>query len=350
MHFLVTGHTGFKGSWLSIMLSRLGHTVSGLALDPEPASLFVSARVTDLLSNDIRSDIRDPAATCDAVSVVQPDVVIHLAAQPLVRESYLRPRETVETNVNGTLNVLEASTSTPSVRALLVVTTDKVYRNVGRVAGYAEDEPLGGEDPYSASKAMADILTFAWATSFPTVPTAIGRAGNVIGGGDYSTDRLVPDIVAAFESGNSVQLRYPEAVRPWQHVADCLNGYLSIVRDMLRPTSADQSVQAWNIGPGPDSFKTVAELTDTMSRLWDGPSVWEADNASHPHEAQILALDATRAHERLGWSNQLDFAESVAWTVDWYAAVAQGADPLEITFAQIDAFFERTNANPLAGV
>jgi len=350
MHFLVTGHTGFKGSWLTLMLNRLGHTVSGLALNPEPESLFVRARVEELVTTDVRGDIRDASTTVETFALVQPDVVIHLAAQPLVRESYERPRETIETNVMGTLNVLEASTRSPNIKALLVVTTDKVYRNVSRATGYEEAEALGGDDPYSASKAMADILSFAWARSFPGASTAIGRAGNVIGGGDYSRDRLVPDIVSAFQAGESVRLRYPQAVRPWQHVADCLNGYLAIVRNLLDPASQKQDGEAWNIGPGLDSFKTVAELTELVAHLWNGHCAWEEDNAAHPHEAQLLALDASRAHDHLGWRNHLDFEESVAWTVDWYSAAARGVDPREITESQIDAFLERSGATPLTAL
>jgi len=342
MHVLITGHTGFKGAWLTLLLHRLGHQVSGLALDPEPQSLSRQARVHELLAVDTRADVRDASAVSQAFNHVQPDVVIHLAAQPLVRESYARPRETIETNVMGTMNVLEASSSLSDLQALLVITTDKVYRNVGRVAGYAEDEPLGGDDPYSASKAMADILSYSWATSFPGVPTAIARAGNVIGGGDYSRDRLVPDIVAAFQAGRPAQLRYPEAVRPWQHVLDCLNGYLAIIDHMLQTTDVTLTPQTWNIGPGRDSFKTVAELADFMSELWQGSSTWEVDEGEHPHEAHLLALDATRAGDRLGWKNTLDFTASVTWTTDWFKATQQGRDPRDVTGDQIEAFLQGT--------
>lgn len=340
MHVLVTGHTGFKGAWLTLLLHRLGHQVSGFALDPEPQSLFRQARVHELMAVDTRADVRDITAVSQAFNHAQPDVVIHLAAQPLVRESYAKPRETIETNVMGTLNVLEASSSLPNLRALLVITTDKVYRNVGRVAGYAEDEPLGGDDPYSASKAMADILSYSWATSFPGVPTAIARAGNVIGGGDYSRDRLVPDIIAAFQAGHPALLRYPQAVRPWQHVLDCLNGYLAIINHMLEETKRSNPPSTWNIGPGHDSFRTVAELAGLMSELWQEPSTWEVDERDHPHEAHLLALDAARANERLGWMNHLNFEASVTWTVDWFATIEQGRDPRDATTEQIENFFE----------
>jgi len=338
MHILITGHTGFKGAWLTLMLDQLGHEVSGIALDPESASLFNQARVHDLLASDMRVDVRDASALTRAFHQAQPDVVVHLAAQPLVRESYLRPRETFETNVIGTLNVMEASSSLSNLQALLVITTDKVYRNAGRVAGYAEDEPLGGDDPYSASKAMADILTYSWATSFPGVPTAIARAGNVIGGGDYSRDRLVPDVIAAFQDHRPVRLRYPQAVRPWQHVLDCLSGYLTIINHLFAVKDATVDPQAWNIGPGPDNFKTVADLTALMSDLWQGTPSWQVDDGHHLHEAQLLALDASRARNELGWKNHLDFESSVKWTVDWFSKTQQGDDPRVVTEEQIDAF------------
>lgn len=343
MHILVTGHTGFKGAWLTLLLHRLGHQVSGFALNPESKSLFQQARVHELLAVDTRADIRDITAVNQAFIHAEPDVVIHLAAQPLVRESYVRPRETIETNVMGTLNILEASSSLTNLQALLVITTDKVYRNVGRVSGYTEDEPLGGDDPYSASKAMADILSYSWATSFPGVPTAIARAGNVIGGGDYSRDRLVPDIIAAFTSGRPAKLRYPQAVRPWQHVLDCLNGYLAILDHMLQATDAPTPPETWNIGPGPDSFKTVEELTELMSDLWQAPSSWEFDEAGHPHEAHLLALDATRAGSQLGWADQLNFKTSVAWTVSWFSKTERGGDPRDVTSDQINTFLTRTH-------
>jgi len=215
MHYLITGHTGFKGAWLTIWLESLGHEVSGISLDPLSGSLFETANLSDLLANDFRLDIRDAPAVRATISKTSPDVVFHMAAQPLVRESYKDPRGTFETNVMGTLNVLEAVSATPSVKAHVVITTDKVYRNVNQVAGYKETDPLGGDDPYSASKAMADILTHSWVTSFGGPPTAIARAGNVIGGGDVSPDRLLPDLLTSYSAGIAPTLRYPEAVRPW---------------------------------------------------------------------------------------------------------------------------------------
>ncbi len=250
MHYLITGHTGFKGPWLVLLLLSRGHQVSGLALNPDDGSLFQRAGLTEHLVSDFRVDIRDAEATAAAVKAAAPDVVVHMAAQSLVRESYRNPRYTYETNAIGTLNVLEAVGATPSVRAHVVITTDKVYRNVDQEAGYVETDPLGGDDPYSASKAMADLLAQSWIRSFPGVPTAIARGGNVIGGGDVSHDRLLPDLVAAYADGRAPQLRFPRAVRPWQHVLDCLNGYLVLADALLTGSGLGQ----WNFGPGRDSF------------------------------------------------------------------------------------------------
>ena len=211
LHYLVTGHTGFKGAWLVALLRSRGHQVSGLALDPVPDALYTRAGLDAQVEHDLRVDIRDAAATAAGVARVSPDVVLHLAAQPLVRESYQDPRTTFETNVTGTLNVLEAVQNTPSVKAHVVITTDKVYRNVNQESGYVESDPLGGDDPYSSSKAMADLLTQSWVTSFPGAPTAIARAGNVIGGGDVSRDRLLPDLLTAFRDGRAAVLRVPES-------------------------------------------------------------------------------------------------------------------------------------------
>lgn len=335
MRILITGHTGFKGSWLSLLLASRGHDVSGIALDPAAGGLFERGRIAELLAHDFRLDIRDAGALGDAVALVDPELVLHLAAQPLVRESYVEPRTTFETNVMGTLNVLEALPQAPSLRAAVIVTTDKVYRNVGRIDGYAEEEALGGDDPYSSSKAMADILTHSWVRSFPGVPTAIARAGNVIGGGDVSKDRLMVDLVAGFETGTRVSIRYPAAVRPWQHVLDCLSGYVTLAGWLLRGGEAG----AWNFGPDPGGFQTVREIADTAAREWGGTAGWADDSAgSHPHEAALLTLDAAKAHRELGWSNVIPFPASVAWTIDWYKSVSNGADPREITLHQLDRF------------
>ena len=334
MHYLVTGHTGFKGSWLVPMLLERGHTVSGIALDPLPGSLFETARVSELMVEDVRLDIRDASATREAIQRIAPDVVLHLAAQPLVRESYLRPRDTFEINAMGTLNVLEAVSLTPSVRAQVIITTDKVYRNVDQVAGYVETDALGGDDPYSSSKAMADILTQSWVKSFPGVPTAIARGGNVIGGGDVSKDRLLPDLLNSFAAGVPAHIRYPGAVRPWQHALDCLNGYLVLAEALL----AGNGTGAWNFGPGKESFVDVGTIADLISGLWGDGASWQTDGGDHPHEANLLALDAAKAERELGWSNRLNFESSLKWTVEWQLETRSGKDARETTLSQIAAF------------
>ena len=334
MHYLVTGHTGFKGAWLTLLLTEAGHVVSGVALDPVPGALFERLRGEELLREDVRLDIRDAQGLRQTVQRIAPDLVVHLAAQPLVRESYRDPRGTMATNVWGTINVLEAVGATESVQGTLVVTTDKVYRNDGRAIGYAEQDPLGGHDPYSVSKAMADLATQSWRASYPGTPVAIARAGNVIGGGDVSADRLMPDLLAGFSSGEAVNIRYPHAVRPWQHVLDCLNGYQLLIDHML----AEGTEEEWNFGPGPGGFQTVADVADAAAGLWGPDAGWQADSGQHPAEAATLTLDATKAREHLGWQDRLDTQRAIAWTVEWEKAVQSGGDPREVTLRQIAQF------------
>ena len=337
MHVLVTGHTGFKGSWLALVLTQRGHQVSGLSLDPEPGSLFDRAEVGAVMTNDLRVDIRDAKATVEAIGQVSPEVVIHMAAQPLVRASYEQPRATVDTNVMGTLSVLEGIAAARSVRAAVMVTTDKVYRNVGQVEGYAEGDALGGHDPYSASKAMADLLISSWVDSFGGPPTAVARAGNVIGGGDVSVDRLFPDLMRGFAQGIEVPIRFPDAVRPWQHVLDCLNGYLLLVDALLESRGGG----AWNFGPDPRSFRSVADAANAAAGAWGGEAAWRRVHGDHPHEASLLTLDASKARTHLGWADVLDFEASVAWTVDWTKQVQAGRSAHDVTLEQIETFRNR---------
>ncbi len=342
MRYLITGHTGFKGAWLVQLLTARGHRVSGLALAPAQDSLFTRARVAELVEHDLRVDVRDPAATAAAIRAVAPDAVIHLAAQPLVRESYRDPRTTWETNVGGTYNVLDAVAATPGVRALLVITTDKVYRNTNRVGGYREDEPLGALDPYSASKAAADLLTQSWiASSGSGVPTAIARAGNVVGGGDVCADRLMVDLIAAFSAGRDVHLRYPRAVRPWQHVLDCLDGYLALSEALL---AGGQAGEAFNFGPGATAQVPVITVARTVAGLWGTGSALVVESEPGPTEADLLALDTGKAESRLGWRSRLDFAQTMSWTVDWARRALAGDDPRALCAEQIQAFTRLTVA------
>jgi CDP-glucose 4,6-dehydratase len=334
MHYLITGHTGFKGAWLSLWLQSLGHEVSGISLDPIPDSLFDRANVSEVLQNDFRIDIRKSDEVKYALSQVNPDVVFHMAAQPLVRESYADPRYTFETNAMGTLSLLEAVSNTPSVKAHVVVTTDKVYRNINQVAGYVESDPLGGFDPYSSSKAMADLLTQSWISSFPGTPTTIVRAGNVIGGGDVSKDRLMPDLISAYMDDKVPTLRYPNSVRPWQHVLDCLNGYLMVSESLL----SGNEHPMMNIGPDQESFVTVSKVAELVASQLSAEPIWNVSEANDPHEAGLLSLDASLAKSALGWHDKLKFTDSVNWTTSWYQKVNTNESARDVTLAQIEDF------------
>jgi len=337
MHFLITGHTGFKGAWLSTLLRERGHDVSGISLKPVAEALFTRANIESIFKNDFQCDIRESTKLSTLFSEVNPDVVIHLAAQALVRESYKNPLYTFETNVMGTLNVLKASQQVRDLKAQLIITTDKVYKNLSKKSGYAEAEPLGGQDPYSASKAMADIATQSWVASLENVPTAIARAGNVIGGGDICADRLIPDLVNSYSSGLTPKLRAPDSVRPWQHVLDCLNGYLMLV-DALIQNKADG---AWNFGPDENQSKTVADVANIAGAVWGVEKSWESDVGNHPHEASMLMLNSNKARTHLGWSDKLSFEESVTWTINWYKNVHNGGEPLGEMMENIKNFESR---------
>lgn len=347
MHYLITGHTGFKGAWLALMLTQQGHTVSGLALDAVAGSLYERARLSELLSSDLRIDIRDKDATARAVRSVRPDVVVHLAAQALVRQSYRDPRSTYETNALGTFNVLEAVEHAPTVRAQVIITTDKVYRNVNQKAGYRESDPLGGLDPYSTSKAAADLITQSWMrTAGSGRPTAIARAGNVIGGGDVCADRLLVDVVAALAAGQSVRVRNPESVRPWQHVLDCLHGYLMLTDALL---SGESSGEAFNFGPDSDSFVRVGSVVDAVASLWGTRVQRTRDPESGDGEAGFLALDSRKAEMELNWRARLSFDEALAWTVEWEKEVRNGQNARDMSIAQISDFMLRPDGRRKTG-
>jgi CDP-glucose 4,6-dehydratase len=334
MHYLITGHTGFKGAWLALLLRERGHRVSGISLEPINDSLFGRVNLASTLENDFRCDIRDSIKLSLHFKEINPDVVIHLAAQALVRESYKNPRDTFEVNAIGTLNVLYASQQIRDLRAQLIITTDKVYKDLGKTSGYVETEALGGQDPYSASKAMADIATQSWLSSFKNPISAIARAGNVIGGGDVCADRLIPELISSYSSGLTPKLRAPNSVRPWQHVLDCLNGYLTLV-DALIKGNADG---AWNFGPDENQSKTVADVANIAGAVWGAEKSWESDLGNHPHEASILMLNSNKARADLRWSDKLSFEESVKWTINWYKNVNEGSNPLEETLKNIREF------------
>lgn len=343
MRLFLTGHTGFKGSWFSYCAARAGADVFGYSLAPIASGFFERADVAQMCASHQIGDVRDVDSLSKAIKSSRPDVIVHMAAQPLVRASYLDPRETIDTNVMGTLNVLEAAGSC-EVEKTLVITSDKVYRNIGSTDGYAENAALGGHDPYSASKAMAEILVGSWAASFPrmgaTMQTA--RAGNVIGGGDRCADRLLPDILDAVQEDSPISLRFPEAVRPWQHVLDVTSGYLAVINNMNDSVGFD----TWNLGPDPRDRMTVGEIAQCAIDRWGSGSI-EIEAGDHPHEAEMLTLDATKAQEQLGWSTQLSAREAVEWTIDWERDVLSGRSAHEATETQLASYAARAGQSSL---
>ena len=334
MHYLITGHTGFKGSWLSLMLQMQGHVVSGIALDPPTKSLFNQTDLSKIFKHDLRLDIRNRDGIKQAVERINPEVIIHLAAQPLVREAYRNPLETFDINVMGTLNILEAMRNLDNLRAALVITTDKVYKNHNNLRGYIETDELGGEDPYSASKSAADIATQSWVKNFARVPIAIARAGNVIGGGDWAADRIIPDLVNAYSSGKLPILRFPDAIRPWQHVLDCLNGYLQLIDSQLEKGLIGE----WNFGPDLSEKYSVGDLVNAFAEYWGVNGVrWNLEGSNQPFEAGYLVLDSNKARRALAWKDKLTFDQRVSWTIHWYK---QSNSYYEYTRKQIQDFLE----------
>jgi CDP-glucose 4,6-dehydratase len=337
---LVTGHTGFKGAWLSLWLTALGAHVSGFADGvPTDPSLYALARVGELVEH-VAGDVRDAEAVAGVVDRLGPEVVFHLAAQPFVRRSFRDPVATYATNVMGTVNVLDAvRRAGDAVRVAVVVTSDKCYENREWPWGYREPEPMGGHDPYSSSKGAAELVTAAYRSSFfagdGATAVASARAGNVIGGGDWGEDRLLPDIFRAALAGATIRIRNPEAVRPWQHVLNPLSGYLRLAE---RAWSDRDAARAWNFGPAEDDAQPVRWVVDRLGPLWDAPLRWEVDPGPHPHEAHWLKLDSSLARARLGWTPTWDLGAGLAHTADWYRAYRDGADVRDMTLAQIRAF------------
>lgn len=314
MHYLITGHTGFKGSWLSLMLSLQGNQVSGISLKPERNALYEKAHLKKIFKHDLRLDIRDSRSLNKSVAQIQPEVIIHLAAQSLVRVSYIKPLETYETNLMGTLNVLESSKFARNLSATLIVTTDKVYKDKNKLDGYIEADELGGRDPYSASKAAADIAAQSWVKSFGTSPIAIARSGNVIGGGDIARDRLLPDLMNSILKNQKTLIRNPNAIRPWQHVLDCLNGYKILIDHMINSKINGE----WNFGPSVYEKHTVIEVAKVVSeKAGVKKKIWKTSSGQHPHETNYLLLNSDKARNLLMWNQALDFDTAIDWTVNW---------------------------------
>ncbi len=335
---LVTGHTGFKGGWLCLWLQQLGAEVHGLALDPPTTpSLFEAARVAQGLAGDHRVDLRDAAAVQRTVQACRPELVLHLAAQPLVRASYADPVGTYATNVMGTLHLLEAVRQTPSVRAVLNITTDKCYENREWPWGYRENEAMGGHDPYSSSKACSELLSAAYRRSFLAeggVALATARAGNVIGGGDWAADRLVPDLLRAFERGEPAVIRRPAAVRPWQHVIEPLSGYLHLAERLLR--DGQTVAEGWNFGPEDRDARPVGWIVKQLATLWGPEARWTLETEGHPHEAHTLKLDISKAREGLNWRPRWGLQQALQRTVEWHKAWRGGADVRALCLQQIE--------------
>lgn len=343
----LTGHTGFKGSWLCLWLQELGAEVVGFSQPaPTQPSLFEAAQVAEGMQS-IEGDVRDLTALTVAMAEAQPDIALHLAAQPLVRYSYQNPVETYSTNVMGTVHFLEAVRHTPSLRVAVVITSDKCYENREWVWGYRENEPMGGHDPYSNSKGCAELVTAAYRSSFFSpekygdhgVALASVRAGNVIGGGDWAIDRLIPDMIKAFHLGQPVLIRNPHAIRPWQHVLEPLGGYLLLAENLWQ--DASKFVGGWNFGPHDDDARPVSWIVDRLTTLWGKGATWELDGRSHPHEANYLKLDCSKAKTELGWQPKLNLSETLAWIVEFYQGYYDDQSAKEIAASQIFRYQNR---------
>ena len=339
---LVTGHTGFKGAWLSLWLGQLGAHVTGFALPPATSPNLFTLAALDRRVDSQLGDVRDPSAVDAVMARSRAEVVFHLAAQALVRRSYVDPVGTYAANVMGTAHILDAARRASGLRAVVVVTSDKCYENREWCWPYREDEAMGGHDPYSSSKGCAELLTAAWRRSFfpsdGAHPVGLGsaRAGNVIGGGDWAEDRLVPDCMRAFASGRPVVIRQPAAVRPWQHVLEPLSGYLALAERLS--TEPRSFGEGWNFGPATDDARPVGWVVDRLSTFWGNGARWEPDPGTHPHEAGLLQVDASKARARLGWTPRLSLEESLRWTVDWYKRFGAGEDAGTLTLDQIERF------------
>ncbi len=342
---LVTGHTGFKGSWMCLLLHKLGAQVFGYALQPPTnPSLFEMARIGELMTSEI-NDIRDYTALEATIKAVKPEIIIHMAAQPLVRESYKNPIETYAINVMGTVHLLEAVRQAGGVKVILNVTTDKCYENKEWFWGYRENEPMGGYDPYSNSKGCSELVTSSFRNSFfnPAefekhgVAVASARAGNVIGGGDWATDRLIPDFIRAITKGEKVYIRNPGATRPWQHVLEPVSGYLTLCAKMFEEGA--KYADGWNFGPDDADAQNVGWIIDKVCKVWGEGAYYEIDKGNHPHEANYLKLDCSKAKALLNWYPRWSVAQALETIVDWTKAYLGNEDMREVSFKQIKNYF-----------
>jgi CDP-glucose 4,6-dehydratase len=335
---LVTGHTGFKGSWLSLWLSEMGADVTGYSVSvPTDPSLFELARIEREV-HSVTGDVRGRKALEATFAERHPEIVIHMAAQSLVRRSYRDPVETYETNVMGTVNLLEAVRARDDVRVVVNVTTDKVYENRESERGYRETEPKGGHDPYSNSKACSELVTSAYRDSFfgpGSTAVASARAGNVIGGGDWGEDRLIPDLIRGLLADRTTLIRHPEAVRPWQHVLNPLSGYLTLAE---RLWESHEYADAWNFGPDDADTRSVRAVIERLSELWGEHISWQHDASEHPHEAHALRLDSSKARLQLGWTPRWNLDDALVSIAEWYRGYRAGSDPRDLVAGQIEAF------------
>ncbi|MBF0382829.1 MAG: CDP-glucose 4,6-dehydratase [Magnetococcales bacterium] len=342
---LITGHTGFKGGWLALWLAKCGAKVVGYSLDPPShPNLYESARVADILTS-VKGDLNDLDLLSKTIERYSPEIVFHLAAQSLVRQSYYDPLATYKSNVMGTVHLFEAIRRSNSVRVVINVTSDKCYENVGYDRVYNENDPMGGHDPYSSSKGCSELIASAYYNSFfinnhdnrpnPTVLASV-RAGNVIGGGDWAKDRLIPDIIRSFVNNRAVEIRNPNATRPWQFVLEPLGGYLLLAQKLW--LNGSEYSGGWNFGPDEQDGLKVIEILESIAKLWGSGATWNIQPGDHPHEAQYLRLDCSKARSKIGWKTRWDIHDGLAATVDWYRSFADNSDTHELCLRQIEQF------------
>jgi CDP-glucose 4,6-dehydratase len=335
----ITGHTGFKGSWLSLWLINQGADVYGYALEPDDnVNLFLSLGGAQFFKGQ-HSDVRDFEKLQEAITCFQPEIIFHLAAQPLVQTSYLRPIDTYSTNVMGSVNLLEAARHNPSTRVVINVTTDKCYENQEWCWGYRENEAMGGHDPYSASKGCSELLTSSYIKSYyksANIGLASARAGNVIGGGDWAIDRLVPDLIKGLHKGNQIKIRNPSSIRPWQHVLEPLSGYITLAEKLYN--NPINYSEAWNFGPNDTDVKKVEWVANKICKLWEKNSSWTTDSDQRNHEAQFLKLDISKAKTQLYWQPRWSVEEALVKTVEWYRGYYAGSNIKTLTLSQIEQF------------